>query len=531
MSIMTAVRNATLGRKPKPETSLAVLPPSPTLTPRPLNITDSALEALRATKTNTRSPFVGIPEAPPGVRGTPTPKGMAMDDAISCAPGGEWGAWAQQGVWGEGLFFPGYPYLAELMQRAEYRNIIGTIAEEMTRKWIKLKATSTTKGGADKTDKIRRIDAAMKNFALRDVFNRAVELDGGFGMGMIYIDTGFSDNPEELASPLVMDKGKIGKGDLKGFVVIDPTWVSPDSYNSINPLLDDFMVPSTWWIMGKRVHASRLLIIRSREVPDILKPAYNFGGLSLSQMAKPYVDNWLRTRQSVSDLLHSFTVFVLKTVLNSYLADATQLMKRLAAFVLGRDNKGLMMVDKETEELENVSAPIAGLDKLQAQAQEQMASVTKEPLVKAFGMTPSGLNSTSDGEIRVWYDHVHAEQEKTLGAQVTTALQVIQLSELGVIDPEIEFEFVQLWELDAAGQAAVEKQKADTDAVYIENSVISNEEVRTRLAGDPESPYHGLEGPAPEIPEPADGDTDDDDANKIGSQGAQGGESGANSGV
>ncbi|MGF6605041.1 hypothetical protein P3T23_009802, partial [Paraburkholderia sp. GAS448] len=45
----------------------------------------------------------------------------------------------------------------------------------------------------------------------------------------------------------------------------------------------------------------------------MLKPAYAFGCLSLSQIAKPYVDNWLRTRQSVSDLLHSFSTMVLKT--------------------------------------------------------------------------------------------------------------------------------------------------------------------------------------------------------------------------
>jgi uncharacterized protein len=454
---------------------------------------------------------------------------MAMDDAIGGPPGGAWGGWAVSGLWGEGLFFPGYPYLAELAQRPEYRNITETLAEEMTRKWVKLLSS----GDDDKTDTIKLLEDAMKRYGLRERFNRAMELDGFMGMGLIYIDVDNAwDDLDELKTVLLIDPRKIAKGAKVYFQTVDPTWISPKYYNSTDPLRPDYFKPSAWYVMGKEVHESRLLIIRSREVPDILKAAYNFGGLSLSQMAKPYVDNWLRTRQSVSDLLHAFTVFVLKTNMQAYLQNAGQLLARLAAFVLGRDNKGLMMVDKEQEDLTNVSAPLGTLDHLQAQAQEQMASVSQEPIIKLLGITPTGLNATTDGEIRVWYDRVKAKQEKTYGAALTTALQVVQLAETGEIDPMIVYEFLPLWELDAAGRAAVEKIKADTDIAYMDGSVIDNEEVRTRLAGDPESPYHGLKGPAPEKPDPMEmGGSEEDDADRIGRQGIEGAETAANSGV
>ena len=494
------------------------------LTPEPLRISESVLAELQRGPAR-RSPFVGLPTPPPGVRPTPVPSGIAMDEAPGY-PGGAIGGWAQGNLWGEGLFFPGYPYLAELAQRPEYRNMVETVAEEMTRKWVELVST----GDDDKTDKITALTAAMKRFGLREAFNRAMELDGFMGMGLVFINTGDED-PAELRSPLILEKGKIGKGDLKAFVPIDPTWVSPTFYNSTDPLRADYFKPAIWYVMGKEVHESRLLIFRSREVPDILKAAYNFGGVSLSQLAKPYVDNWLRTRQSVSDLLHAFTVFVLKTNLQSMLGDAAAMMRRITAFVLGRDNKGLMLVDKETEDLVNVSAPIAGLDKLQAQAMEQLAAVSQEPLVKFTGITPSGLNASSDGEIRVWYDRVHAKQEKVFGPNLTRALRVLQLSEFGEIDEEIAFEFVPLWQLDEAGLAAVEKVKADTDSVYLADGVISNDEVRTRLAGDPSSPYHGLAGSAPEV-EPSDIDANSSDvAESIASAGAKGGMRGANSGI
>ncbi|MDR3534012.1 MAG: DUF1073 domain-containing protein [Rhodopila sp.] len=506
------------------EAPVVPLPERAPLTPEPMRISEGALQAL-AGKPRPQSPFVGLPKPPPGVRPTAVPPGMAMDEAG--APGGAWGAWAMGGLWGEGLFFPGYPYLAELAQRPEYRNISETVAEEMTRKWIKLLSS----GEGDKSKQIAKLEDAMKRFGLREAFNHAMELDGFMGMSFIFMRFG-DQSDDELMTPLVLSSGKIEKGSLTDFVVVDPTWTSPSGYNSTDPLKPDFFKPDIWFIMGKRVHESRLLIVRSREVPDILKAAYNFGGLSLSQMSKPYVDNWLRARQSVSDIMHSFTVFVLKTNLQALLQNASAMTARITAFILGRDNKGLMLVDKDQEDFGNVSAPLGTLDKLQAQAQEQMASVSQEPLIKLLGITPTGLNATTDGEIRVWYDRVRAKQEKTFGHLLTTALKVLQLNEFGSIDPHITYEFLPLWELDAAGRAAVEKQKADTDQVYMTTAVISNEEVRDRLRGDPESPYHGLKGPAPDpMDVPGMGGGEEDDADRIGREGAEGSESGANSGV
>lgn len=479
------------------------------------------------------NPFRGLPTPPPGVRppADPVKSGMAMDDASGTNIGGQWGAWATGGLWGEGLFFPGYPYLAELMQRPEYRNIVETIAEEMVRKWIEVEST----GEGDKSDRIKQIEDAMKRLGMREAFHQAAILDGGMGMGMIYFSIKGDNEDDEAAMPLLLDAAKIPKGSLEALVPIDPTWVSPVQYNSTNPLKPDFFKPTIWYVMGIKVHSSRLLRFVSREVPDILKASYNFGGLSLSQMAKPYVDNWLRTRQSVSDLLHAFTTWVLKTNMQAYLQDAGALMSRLAAFVLGRDNKGLMMVDRETEELDNVSAPLGTLDKLQAQAQEQMAFPAKEPILKFVGYTPTGLGETSEVIIRTWYDHVHAVQEKTMGHNVTNCLKVIQLSEFGEIDPEITFRFVDLWELDEAGREAVQKIKADTAEVLLSASVVDTDEVRQAFADDPESMFHGLKGPAPEPPEMTmsddEGDIGSDPAAGIGGAGARGRTNGANSGV
>lgn len=449
-----------------------------------------------------------------------------MDAAPTAAAG-----WAgkYQGMWAEGIGFMGYPYLAELSQRPEYRRPCEIIAEEMTRKWIRLRST----GKADKSEKIRKLDAAMVRFKLREKFHDTILQDGFFGLSFLYIDLGNADDRPEQLTPLQLIPEKIAKGSLKGFTLVDPTWTAPNLYNSRDPWRDDFYKPVTWFLMGQEFHRSRLLVTTSRPVPDLLKPAYNMGGLALTQLLKPYVDNWLRTRQSVSDLLQAFTTFVIETDMSATLngGGGGEEMARFEAFALLRENLGLLTIDKDREAFQNVSAPLGGLDHLQAQAQEHQASVWGAPLVKAFGLSPSGLNTTADNEIRVFYDMIHARQERTMNDNLTTALKVLQLNEFGDIDPEIGHEFVPLWQLDAAGQSAVQKTKADTAAVYIESGVLDPEDERTRLAADPESDYQGLEGDAPGLPENGEDPDLSDPSERIANRGEEGAMSGANSGV
>lgn len=467
-----------MGKKAKEKAALAR---------KPLKVRDLAAYAPPATKVAAFAPA----KPPPGV----LPQGMAFDSAIS----GDVLRWAVDGTVGEGLVFLGYPVLAEMAQRPENRRIVEIIAKEMTRKWVRLVGTGDA--GEDKAERIKALEAALHRYGVQDLFRRAAEQDGYFGRGQIFVDIRGANS--EL--PLVISSKTVRKGSLKGLRLIEPVWTYPAEYDSSNPLADDFYRPRAWFVMGQKIHATRLLTFVGREVPDILKPAYSFGGLALTQMALPYVQNWLRTRQSVSDLLHSFSVSGIKTNMGSVLAgddDGIGVYNRADMFNLTRDNRGLMMLDKDTEEFFNVSTPLTTLDKLQAQSQEHMASVSGIPLVKLLGITPSGLNATSDGEIRVFYDWIEAQQQQLFRTNLQAILDIIQMSEFGDIDPDIAAIFEPLWQMDEKDRAEIRKIEADTAQVNIESGVIAPEEERTRLAGQDDSMYPSLDlNVIPELPE------------------------------
>jgi phage-related protein (TIGR01555 family) len=416
-----------------------------------------------------------------------------------------------------GGFFRGYPYLATLTQRPEYRKMCETIAKEMCRKWITFKSKGD---GEDKADKIALIEAAFEKYKVRAAFAKAALLDAQFGRGQIFIDvakpgTSVSsrDERDELRTILIRDKAKIAKGALLGLRAVEPVWTYPSSYNSTDPLSPDYYTPSAWFVMGKEVHRSRMLTFISRPMPDMLKPSYNFGGVSLSQLAEPYIENWLRTRDSVSDLVHSYSLTGIATDMSSVLGggDGANMFDRADMYNQIRDNRGLFLVDKDVEEFFQFNTPLSGLDALQAQAQEQMSSVSSIPLVKLLGITPSGLNASSDGEIRVFYDWIHSEQDALFRDNLQHVSEIIQLSELGEIDPDITFDFVQLWEMDESETAANRKIAADIDAVLIGSGVIMPDEARARIVADPGSGYDGLELNNPDLPDPDDEDDPDDD--------------------
>lgn len=502
MGLVSWLRNKLAGnapaQAPQPE------PEAPLAAPKDaMRISDEAVIASRRVgKRSKQVKVFSTPMHPPGVGPKPqNAKGaMAFDSAIQGSQ-----QWANQSysaqaalssIWQEGVSFLGYAFLSELAQRPEYRVIAETIAGEMTRKWIRF----TGKEGENKADRIAELEAEFTRLNARDMFCRAAEQDGFFGRGHIYIDTGDSDDRPELMKDIGLGWDKLSKAKVSkkkpiiALRTVEAVWTYPTSYNSNDPLQENWYRPDQWYVQSKIVHASRLITLIGREVPDLLKPSYSFGGLAMTQMAMPYVNNWLETRQSVTELVKAFTVFVLKSNMQESLqADGQQLFNRAEIFANVKNNTGLMILDKDSEDFANVTVPLTGLGELKSLAKEDMAMVAHTPTVKLFGIQPAGLNADSDGVMRSFYDYVHAYQDHLFRKPIHRLMGLVMLSLWGEVDDAISFEFEELWALDGEQLATVEKTKAETDAILIDAGVLAPEESRKRIANDDGSDYTSID--------------------------------------
>lgn len=394
--------------------------------------------------------------------------------------------------------FMGYGVLQNLAQNGLIRACVETVSDDMTRAWIEFKREG--EGGDESL--LTDLAQACKRFALQRLFHEATELVGYEGGAFLFIDTGSVG--QELERPLNVSpySAELGPGGVLRFVVIDPVNVFPGDYNSLSPLEPDYFRPRWWWVLGQRVHASRLIRLVANECPVLLRPAYNFLGIPQAQILWDYVLHFQECRAAEARLLTKFSLTVFKTKMEDILYSAggtAQIDTRIRYMIQTMTNDGVLAVDKESEDVVKLETPLSGVTDIVRQSLEILAALNRTPAVKLLGISPSGFNATGESDIRNYYDHVRSQQEKVLRDGIKKALDCIQLYLRGTIDPSVTFDFAPLGEEDRAALATLQKTKADTIAVYMDRDIISQEEARQSLASDPDSGFSDID-PA-EVPQ------------------------------
>ena len=96
--------------------------------------------------------------------------------------------------------------------------------------------------------------------------------------------------------------------------------------------------------------------------------------------------------------------------------------------------------------------------------------------------------------------YIADQQEKLFRTPLETVVKIIQLDLFGEIYSDITFDFEALYEMSEKERALIQKSIADAAVELVQVGAIRPEEVRDRLANDPESGYNSLD--ADDVPEP-----------------------------
>ncbi|SUC21739.1 phage-associated protein, HI1409 family [Proteus mirabilis] len=125
-----------------------------------------------------------------------------------------------------------------------------------------------------KRDKKHRITHQLKELVH---FGRVY----GGRLALFVVET---SNPKEwYENPFNIDG--VTKGMYKGIKQIDPQWVTPDltDANVQDPASMDFYKPTYYVIGGRKYHKSHFIKFVPFPVPNILKPMYNYFGVSIPE--------------------------------------------------------------------------------------------------------------------------------------------------------------------------------------------------------------------------------------------------------
>lgn len=395
--------------------------------------------------------------------------------------------------------FIGYGLLANLQQEGLVRAGVEVVADDLTRKFITIVQEGSDEDGKAE-DKIKELTKDLKKFHIKEAFHGASLQCGFMGGCLVYIDCGDLDDEEKL-TPLIIDDKLFKKGSFRGLRVIDPINIYPGLYNTDDPTSEDFFNPKTWFIMGKEYHRSRFLYFVQNKAPLLLKPSYNFFGISQTQLCLDYINHFTKNRESAQRLLEKFSLTAWKTDMSQVLSGGSADSINLRAKFLAkqRSNDGIMMLDKELEDIVQVNTPLGGVTEIVQMSLDLLTVVFHQPDVKLFGKNPKGLGGSDAEAIRIYYDYILGLAEKMFADNLEKIVRLLQMNRYGTIDETITYKINTLWEMDENEIAQLNQVKANTDVALINAGVISAEEVRGRIALDPESGYAGID--VEEVPE------------------------------
>lgn len=386
---------------------------------------------------------------------------MTMADALRNEQSGL-GTWRDKRSYSNYGFVPQFDFqqLRAMFRKSWLANaIVTTPVEDMLREGITVKWDGITKEDA------ATVKRAERKFRIKAAQQEALTWCRVFGGSVVIpiIDGHTWDQPLDMAT--------VKKGSLRGFMVWDRTWVIPQGgapdrdFNSPNfgkPLF--YMVRNS----SVMVHWSRVFRFEGRliDYDDFL--ANNFWHDSELLHVMTSMKDYDGGKENVASMLWEAKIDVIKTALAKLINlkdGGAAVEKRYRDAALGKSNHRLLLINQD-EEYDSKAVPFGGIDNILGFFAIDACGAARIPMVKLFGQSAPGMNSTGDTDVRLYYDRVSSEDERVRLPPATLMYELMIRSELGRLPEGFEICPNPMWQLSAKDLAAIRYQDAQADAIY-----------------------------------------------------------------
>jgi len=352
----------------------------------------------------------------------------------------------------------------EAMYRSSWvvGQVIDVVADDMTRKGVKLNGLSTPKDS-------EMIDQEMDRLQVWDKLNKNIKWSRLYGgsLAVMMIDG------QNVSTPL--NPSTIGKGQFKGLLVLDRWMVQPTLEDLVTEMGPDYGKPKYYDVItdsvglcNQRIHYSRVIRMDGVELPYWQSITENLWGQSVIERLEDRLTIFDSATLGAGQLvykahLRTYKVKKLREIIAAGGKFYDALVKQIQEIRMWQSNEGMTLMDAD-DAFETHQYSFTGLDNLLLQFGQQISGATGIPLVRLFGQSPAGLNSTGESDLANYYDNINQQQEGRLRTPLQVLYAVLHMSVLGKPLPDsFSFKFASLWQLDDEKKANV--AKGVTDAV------------------------------------------------------------------
>lgn len=331
---------------------------------------------------------------------------------------------------------------------------IDLVADDMTRGGIELLSTN-------KPEDQQTIHRTMTRLRVWSELNDSIKWARLYGgcLAVMLID---GQNP---STPLRIEA--VGKGSFRGLMPLDRWMVDPDLQHLVSEFGPNLGLPETYRLVADApamrnqvIHYTRVIRLEGIRLPYWQRVMENLWGLSVIERLYDRMVAFDSATQGAAQLVY-------KSYLRTYSMDGLReaqtaggdSMVGIAAMVemmrKYQGIEGVTLIDSKDKFEAHSSTSFAGIGEALLQFGQQLSGALQIPLVRLFGQSPAGLNSTGESDLRTYYDGILQAQERDLRDGVGRVLRVCARSEGITLPDTFDFNFRPLWQLNEEQKSQV----------------------------------------------------------------------------
>jgi phage-related protein (TIGR01555 family) len=352
---------------------------------------------------------------------------------------------------------------------------VDSVAEDMTREGIVINSTN-------EPDEVQKMTTSLSRLGIWRSILEAIKWGRLYGGAIAVLNI----DGQDPTTPL--DVTKVGLGQFSGLTVYDRWQLQVDNQNTIETGPDAGLPAyysivsniSTGELSGLTYHHSRVIRLIGIQLPTYQAISEQMWGESIIERMKDRLVSFDTATMGTANLVQKAyyrTVKIegLRQVLSSGGQAEENLLKQFDMMRFLQNSEGLSLIDSN-DEFESHSYSFAGLSDVILQFGQQISGATGIPLVRLFGQSPAGLNSTGESDFRMYYDNIKAQQESRLRDGLMRVLQTMHQSLFGRETPDdFDFEFVSLWQTTDREKAEISSSIVTQTTLAYDHGVIDLE--------------------------------------------------------
>ena len=350
---------------------------------------------------------------------------------------------------------------------------VDVVAEDMTRGGITIKTTMPPE----------EIEELQQALIRRNVWNDLAEtvkygrLYGG-AIGALMIDG------QNFETPL--DPSRVADGQFKGILPLD-RWQVDAQFGAgqvVEELGPDMGLPKFYRVVSEapgipraKIHHSRVVRTLGVKLPYWQAMQENMWGISIYERLYDRLIAFDAATQGAAQLIGKmYTRIYQIDGLREVIAMGGQAMQGLLAQVEWmrrmQTNEGITMIDAKDNFIPHQQSATPGITDALVQFGQQLSGALQIPLIRLFGQSPTGLNSSGESDLRTYYDNIKRCQERDLRPFITKVVMLTALSEGIALPEKWTFDFNSLWEMTDAEKADIASRVTDTALKGFESGVV-----------------------------------------------------------